>query len=79
MKMLKIKVMLKKQTSLGIEQQSDHAGVLHILKNNENTSPKMNNNLLGVWGPILMYHRAKNLEYVKKQISLRIEQQSNMP
>ena len=61
MKMLKIKGMLKKQTS-----QSDLPVVLHFLKNNGTTLPEMNNNFIKVLSPIPWYHHAQNQGYVKK-------------
>ena len=67
--MLKTKVMPKKQTSLRVEQQTDLQEVLYILKNNENTFPKMNNNSAELIIPIVRYHHAQNQRYVEKKFS----------
>ena len=64
--MLKIKVMSKKHTSLGIKQQYDFSEVLYILKTNENTLSEINDNLLEVSSTIQRYHHAENRGYFKK-------------
>ena len=71
------KVMSKKQTSPGIEQQSDHPGTLHILGNNGNTLSKRNNHFLDVLSPIVRYHHAQTKVMSKEQTSLGTEQQSD--
>ena len=64
--MLKTKVMLKKQTSLGIERQSDFPMVLYILKNDVNKFLEIISNFLEVLSPILKYHHGQKQGYVKK-------------